>query len=74
MNISERVIKYYSNLKIETNLPEGISVLNPYGSDEVMNVCWQFYNKYYNDNDGRIFIVGINPGEAWCWNNRDTFY
>ncbi|MAE07425.1 MAG: DUF4918 domain-containing protein [Bacteroidetes bacterium] len=62
MNISERVIKYYSNLKIETNLPEGISVLNPYGSDEVMNVCWQFYNKYYNDNDGRIFIVGINPG------------
>ncbi len=29
---------------------------------EVMDICNQFYGKYYNDSKGRIFIVGINPG------------
>lgn len=62
MNFSDRVILYYSKLKIENILPEGISILNPYTNEEVMNVCQQFYSKYYNDSDGRIFIIGINPG------------
>lgn len=62
MSFSERVIKYYSKLKIESSLPEGVGVLNPYTNGEVMNVCSQFYDKYYNDSYGRIFIIGINPG------------
>ena len=62
MSLAKRVINYYKNLQIENELPEGIEVLNPYTKDSVLNVCKQFYNKYYNDSDGRIFIVGINPG------------
>jgi len=62
MNFAERVINYYRYLHIENKLPEGIGVLNPYTNDTVLNVCRQFYNKYYNDSEGRIFIVGINPG------------
>ncbi len=62
MNFAERVINYYRNLHIENELPEGIGVLNPYTNDTVLNVCRQFYNKYYNDTKGRIFIIGINPG------------
>ncbi len=62
MNFSDRIIKFYSELQIEISLPTGISVLNPYKNDAVMDVCSQFYNKYYNDTDGRILILGINPG------------
>ncbi len=62
MNFAERVINYYRNLHIENELPEGIGVLNPYTNNAVINVCRQFYNKYYNDTKGRIFIIGINPG------------
>lgn len=62
MNFAERVIIYYNNLLIKNELPEGISVLNPYTNDAVLSVCKQFYDKYYSDSDGRILIVGINPG------------
>jgi hypothetical protein len=62
MTFGERVIDYYGNLQIKANLPQGVEVLNPYLDDEVMKLCKIFYHKYYNDERGRIFIVGINPG------------
>ena len=62
MNFGERVISYYSKLGIELDLPKGIEVLNPYGEKRVMDICKKFYSKYYNDDKGRIFIIGINPG------------
>lgn len=62
MNFSDRVIKYYSKLNIENSLPSGVGVLNPYTNADVMSVCKQFYDNYYNDTDGRILILGINPG------------
>lgn len=62
MNFADRVIDYYSKLQLVGGLPEGVSVLNPYTNDDVLNICKQFYKKYYNDSDGRTFIVGINPG------------
>ncbi len=62
MNFSDRVINYYSKLKIEDSLPSGVGVLNPYTNDDVIGVCRQFYDNYYNDSDGRILILGINPG------------
>lgn len=62
MNFSERIIKFYRELQLNESLPKGIDVLNPYSNDEVIDVCRQFYNKYYNDSRGRIFIAGINPG------------
>lgn len=62
MNFGERVINYYGNLKIVNPLPEGVEVLNPYGEKEVMDACKMFYSKYFDDNKGRVFIVGINPG------------
>ena len=62
MNFADRVIEYYSKLQLTDRLPEGVNVLNPYTNDDVLSICKQFYNKYYKDSDGRIFIVGINPG------------
>lgn len=62
MTFSDRVMKYYGGLVIKEKLPEEISVLNPYSNKAVIDICEKFYNKYYNDSNGRILIVGINPG------------
>ncbi len=43
-------------------LPEGISVINPYGNPEVKRVLRKFCNTYYGNSKKRILILGINPG------------
>ncbi len=43
-------------------LPEGISLINPYTTDEVVKVLKLFCNKFYNKQNERILILGINPG------------
>lgn len=62
MLASGRILHFYKSLKLDTTLPEGIEVINPYRSEEVMKVCKAFYSKYYNDTKGRRLILGINPG------------
>jgi len=62
MTFADRVLKFYDGLHVEEKLPSDVDVLNPYGSNTVKDVCRQFYQKYYNDSDGRILILGINPG------------
>lgn len=62
MTFSDRTIKFYKNLQIESKLPDGISVMNPYQDDKVIEICKSFYRKFYNDKKGRRLILGINPG------------
>lgn len=62
IKFSENIINFYSKLKIEQRLPEGVEILNPYGDEHVQQVVEAFYRKYYDDNDERILILGINPG------------
>jgi len=62
MTFADRILDFYSTLKIKEQLPQGVGILNPYKKAEVMKVCTAFYNKYYNDTKGRIMILGINPG------------
>ena len=62
MNFADRVIKFYQSLKINSPLPDGIEILNPYKKREVIDVCKTFYDKYYDDSKGRRLILGINPG------------
>ena len=60
---SDKVIKFLLELDFNGQLPEGISIMNPYrDSREVMQVVSQFYNKFYNDSASRNLILGINPG------------
>jgi hypothetical protein len=59
---SEKILQFYSRLKPQIDLPEGISVMNPY----VDPGCWgwveKFYRHFYDDTDTRGLIFGINPG------------
>jgi hypothetical protein len=58
----EKVLRFYSTLKIERKLPRGIQVLNPYANPVTFSLCQQFYRKFYKDTNERTMIIGINPG------------
>jgi hypothetical protein len=62
LTVSRRIQNFYKSLFIEEDLPSGIEVMNPYEKPKVMEVCAQFYNKYFDDSNGRRLILGINPG------------
>ncbi|MEJ7672879.1 MAG: uracil-DNA glycosylase family protein [Chitinophagaceae bacterium] len=36
--------------------------MNPFKDEATMQLCTQFYIKYYSDNNNRRMIIGINPG------------
>lgn len=59
---ADRVIDFNQNLQYSGNLPNGFQVLNPYlDNPETLEVMQKFYQKYYNDDLKRKFIIGINP-------------
>ena len=64
MTFAEKVIRFNKNLHYTGDpLPEGIKIMNPFReSPETMRVVELFYRKYYNDNNKRHIILGINPG------------
>lgn len=62
MTFANRAINYYLGLKEPTDLPTGVSALNPYATMVVQDIVEQFYTKFYSDNNPRVFILGINPG------------
>jgi hypothetical protein len=57
-----KITNFFFNLSSPLGLPENISVLFPHQLPEVKKVIKIFFTRYYNDNDQRHFIIGINPG------------
>ncbi len=62
MTTGKQLYKFFTELRIENNLPKSIGILNPYSNNEVLTINLSFYNKYYSDNNPRILLLGINPG------------
>ncbi len=59
---ADKVIHFNQYLSYPGKLPEDFNVLNPYlDNPETLEIMKQFYRKYYNDNNQRKFIIGINP-------------
>lgn len=62
LTIGQRIIAFNKSLQYTGKLPEGFAVLNPYlDNPETLQVMTSFYDKYYNDEEPRKFIIGINP-------------
>lgn len=62
MSFADKAIKYFNGLKTpELNLNQ-TELLNPYSSKEVKEIVRKFFRKFYDDDNERIFIIGINPG------------
>lgn len=59
---AEHLIAFYQNLKPLRKLPDDIEWLYPQKDAAVMNIVQQFLHKYYNDNNPRQLLIGINPG------------
>lgn len=62
MTFADKVIEFNRQLQYSGSLPEGFRVMNPYTDNPAtMLVMEGFYRKFYNDNNRRKFIIGINP-------------
>lgn len=60
---AENVIGFNINLEYTGKLPEGIRIMNPFrNNEEILPVSKAFYRRFYNDNNQRKLILGINPG------------
>ncbi|RZJ48969.1 MAG: SMUG2 DNA glycosylase family protein, partial [Chryseobacterium sp.] len=59
---ADKVVDFNRNLHYSGKLPIYFLVLNPYlDNPETIAVMQKFYQKYYNDDNQRKFIIGINP-------------
>lgn len=59
---ADKIIEFNKSLYFDGWLPEGIRVMNPFRDSYILQVSSSFYKKYYNDNNPRHLILGINPG------------
>jgi hypothetical protein len=63
MTFAERIIAFNRSVEFTGVLPDGIRIMNPFRESEyIMQVSSAFYRKYYDDNNPRRLILGINPG------------
>jgi hypothetical protein len=63
MTFADKVIGFNKQIAFTGTLPANIRVMNPFKENRGVNdLMQQFYKKFYNDNDRRALILGINPG------------
>jgi len=59
--LARQLIRFYKQLEPPAR-PRGINILYPQPDERVMTVVKQFFEKFYNDNNPRRLMLGINPG------------
>jgi hypothetical protein len=61
--LADKIIEFLTRLEYNGQLPPGIKIMNPFRENPaIVPVVSQFYHKFYNDNNPRHLILGINPG------------
>ena len=61
MTQAERILQFYKQLP-PVQVPKGVEVMNPYSDPIAWELTETFYRKFYEDNNHRILLFGINPG------------
>ena len=62
-SFAQKIINFNKQIIFKDSLLPGLSIMNPFQEDEnIMPLVSAFYTKYYNDNNERHLILGINPG------------
>lgn len=56
-----QMLEYYTQLRIP-RLPNGVEPLLPFENPETWSMMQTFYQRFYNDTNPRILLMGINPG------------
>jgi hypothetical protein len=64
MTFADKVIRFNDQLEYTgPALPQGIRIMNPFREfEQTTRISALFYRKYYNDDNPRHIILGINPG------------
>jgi len=63
MTFADKVIQFNKQLDFKGSLPAGIHIMNPFKENPQVNILMeQFYKKFYDDDNKRHLILGINPG------------
>jgi hypothetical protein len=64
MTFADKVIRFNDQLEYTgPALPRGIRIMNPFREfEQTTRISELFYRKYYNDDNSRHIILGINPG------------
>src|SRR5664279_3712724 len=64
MSFADKVIHFNKQLTYAGSpLPQSIHIMNPFRTGgETMDIVHSLYRKYYNDENPRHLILGINPG------------
>ena len=62
MPLSKKILSFLKNLELSIELPAEVEVMNPFRDQDTFKLCEKFYKKYYDDNNPRHLILGINPG------------
>jgi hypothetical protein len=61
--LANSIKQFNRGLSLESRLPKGIAVLNPFqDNDRVFGWSDVFYDRYFSDDTTRRLILGINPG------------
>lgn len=57
------IIHFNQKLSLNIPLPKAIVAMNPFQNNQgAIQLMKKFYKKFYNDQQKRVFIIGINPG------------
>lgn len=60
---ADRIIHFNQHLKMDVSLPDGFNILNPFDDNQAVNEAMTlFYKQFYDDDQQRKFLIGINPG------------
>jgi hypothetical protein len=64
MTFAQKIIEFNKQLQYTGDtLPAGIRIMNPFKENtQALLISDVFYHKYYDDNEKRYIILGINPG------------
>jgi hypothetical protein len=62
MTVVDKILRFLSRLDPDIIAGDGIEILNPYQDKATFALCRQFFGKYYDDEQQRTLILGINPG------------
>ena len=62
MNFYNKYFNFIDHLDFPKSLPHGVEILNPFNVETTYSLSKNFYKKYYNDQNPRLFLIGINPG------------
>ena len=62
MIFSQKYLSFLDHIDFPKSLPHGVEILNPFTITETHKLAKSFYEKYYSDNNPRLFLIGINPG------------